>query len=284
MTISLELEKINLSKNKSQGGKMRTYSIIVTIVALAAIAGLIYFFLMSNNYRARITQLETQATPTLESSPIPKSPTPGFLEEEATPQTTASNLLTYRDTVSGFSFQYPRDVKVVKSTDSASKENKGNILSVTVQKINEIEDLPAGWDKETAFQDKEALAKGDPSVLIDWPLEGSLKVVKIPSALAKKFMILAGNEVCDVQFTQIALIYKNDYRIVLKLAYQPDSDIVKNNPKYFTVSKENCGDAKIWKDQKAFYEDLVAGKTDALSQSWYKAFETILSSFRFSQS
>ena len=263
---------------------MRAYSIIVSIIALMAILGLVYFYRQSNNYQARITELESRrTTSTSEVTPTSEIPSSEVSEETATPQATpsASNLLTYSDSTYGFSFQYPSDVKIVKSKEVTGK---GKILSLVVEKINAIEDLPSGWDKETALRDKEALARGDVSVAIGWPLEGSQKIVKIPSALAKKFMTLSSTEVCDVQFTQIALIYKNDYRIVLKLVYEPDSEIVKNNPKYFTISKESCGDSKVWKDQKAFYEDLLAGKTDALSQSWYKAFETILSSFKFDQS
>jgi len=182
---------------------------------------------------------------------------------------------TYTDSKIGFTFKYPADVNI----SSDNKKDSGLMVGVYIDNLDTMEDAPLGYDKASALKDKTALANGDPSGL---PGRGNLKMLNIPSALAKEFVTFQEIEICNVQFDHAAMIYKDNYRIQLHLTYN-GSAIQNNNPSYFKTDSKNCGSDKIWGDSGAFYKDLVAGKTDSVSQNWFTIFDKIISTFKFTE-
>ena len=187
---------------------------------------------------------------------------------------------TYCNEEYGFEMKYPENVLV---NDGDNKSDKVN-LHILTEKIDNLGDLQfGGFDRESALEDRDAIEKGDPSAHFNWGMADSYKIINIPGALSKEFVILQEFEVCNVQFTKKVFIYKNDYRIRLiwQLSGEEVKKIIENNPDYFVLDAVNCGNYKIWKDSKGFYENLMAGKTDSVSQKWISDFDQILSTFKF---
>lgn len=178
----------------------------------------------------------------------------------------------------GFQFKYQDGVTI----NSAAKANKGELLGVEVVKMADIVDGPSGNTKENIYKDKAAIKNGDPTTPFYWGMPESYKIINIPGAVGKEFITLRAFDVCDVQFTKTAFIYKDDYRITLHWEYYGD-EVTANNSNYFTLNPENCGEQKIWKEggTDTFYKDLIAGKTDSVSQKWAIDFDQIISSIKF---
>jgi hypothetical protein len=201
-----------------------------------------------------------------------------------------SDWKTYTNEKYGFEFKFQEeDGFQVKYQDgvtvnSSPKASMGELLGVEVDKMADIADEPAGNTKENAYIDKAAIEKGDPSIPFNWGVPESYKIINIPGAAAKELATLQAFDICDVQFSKTAFIYKDDYRITLYWDYS-GNEIVANNPDYFTLNAENCGDQKIWKEDSAstFYKDLLAGKTDSVSRKWASDFDQIIASVKFSE-
>jgi len=185
---------------------------------------------------------------------------------------------TYTNTVYGFSFKYPSDTVILEG--DATSKTKSPTIQVTTEKIASIGSQTNGFDQETAVKDKAAIEKGDYSTAMGWGVAGSYKKLNITGATGKQFVTLSAFEVCDVQLTRTAVIYTTDSRIILTFKYNDMDKLKANNPSYFKSDKTNCGDVLIWKDSAQFYADLVAGKTDSLSQAWYGNFDKTISTLK----
>lgn len=196
-------------------------------------------------------------------------------------QPAANDWKTYTDSEAGFTFKYPNS-----ATLDAQKGTTGLTLDVTVKNINTIEAITLGYDKATALKDKAALVKGDPSTPVGSGEQATYKMLSINGALAKEFTVLRQLEVCNVQFQRQAVIYKDNYQAVLSWGYA-GNDLRENNPSYFEVNS-SCGSVKAWVNSStggvsAFYADLVAGKTDTVSQAWFTDFDKIIKTFEFTK-
>ncbi len=184
------------------------------------------------------------------------------------------NWKTYTDAKVGFTFKYPEGA----SNGDASGLN----YHITVNDLNTMVDMPLGYDKANALKDKKALSNGDPSTSFGWSVKNSLKMLNIPNALAKELTVLGQIDVCDVQFSREAIIYKDNYQIILSWWYG-GKKIIENNPSYFTEDIKNCGSEKMWKEGTTFYTDLVAGITDSVSQNWFIDFDEIVKTLQFTK-
>lgn len=185
------------------------------------------------------------------------------------------NWETYTDTKVGFTFKYP---------DTASQKNTlGLNFDVTVNDLDTMEDAPLGYDKTNALRDNEALANGDPSTSFGSAMKYSLKKLSVKDALAKELTILSQIEICNVQFRRQAIIYKDNYQIILSWWYGGSNLLSANNPNYFTTDSKNCGSEKIWKDASGFYSDLMGGTTDSISQNWFISFDEIIKTIQFTK-
>ena len=243
--------------------------ISVLAVAVLILGGTAVYFLTAQKSIAPVVPTPTPVSknvPAVQSSPA----VPAVQDETV-------NWKTYTDPVVGFTFKYP---------SNASNASEGNMAGLTfrvgVNNLNSMENMPMGYDKTNIAKDKEALSNGDPSISFGMPVPNSLKMLAVETALAKELTILSELEVCNVQFDREAIIYKGDYQIVLSWEYA-GTDIQRNNPDYFKIDTANCGSDKIWKDSAAFYSDLVAGKTDSVSQNWFTNFDKIIKTFQFTK-
>ncbi|MDO8585124.1 MAG: Ser-Thr-rich GPI-anchored membrane family protein [bacterium] len=192
---------------------------------------------------------------------------------------------TYTDSKVGFTFQYP--------SNASENAKEGLAFRVTVNDLNTMGDAPLGYGIDNALKDKNALSQGDPSVPLGMPVAGSLKMLTVKSALAKELVLLQELDVCDVRFDRQAVIYKDHYQIILSWSYNgadalKGTDIQKNNPSYFGGGECSKSENIFWtyKDKRdssadVFYADLVAGKTDPVSQNWFTAFDKIVKTFQF---
>jgi hypothetical protein len=186
----------------------------------------------------------------------------------------------YTDSKVGFTFKYPANANI----SGGDKKDSGLTLRVSVSKLDSTsdDDAPLGYDSANFLKDRAALSKGDPSTSFGQAEPSSLKMLSITNALAKEYIIFRQLEVCDVQFNRQANIYKDDYLISLDWTYN-GSAIQNNNPSYFKIDSKNCGSYGMWKDYRVFYTDLVAGKTDSVSQNWFTSFDEIISTFKFTE-
>lgn len=216
---------------------------------------------------------------------------PGKAVESSTATTTTTapvdetaDWKTYTNTVKNFSFKYPKDW-----TESTNSTDKTKVTTVTVQviveKISDIGSVPSGYDTTTALKDQAALKNNDPSTPIAQAVSSSYKMLKITGAVGKEFVILGQIDATDVQLVREAMIYTDDgYRIRIMADYNNDTLLETNNSSYFKADASGVKGAenqKMWNNKDQFYTDLVAGKTDSLTQTWYKNFTTSLSTFKF---
>lgn len=206
----------------------------------------------------------------------------GFYKREFIISETA-DWQVYKNDQYGFEFKYPKNVSLGIVSSQMTNWPEAD-LYILAEKIVDIKDMPFGFDKENILKDREAIKNNDLSTPFFGMKDFSLEPISNPGIIGKKYTILRVLEVCNVQFTREANIYKDDYFINLKWEYKNKDEIIKNNSDYFMPGRVNCNDDfKIWKEDGAetFYRDLVARKTDDISQKWFNNFETIISTFKF---
>jgi len=185
---------------------------------------------------------------------------------------------TYTDTKNSFNFKYPSDAVI----DPQEKSFAGTSLSVQVDKMNAISDAPLRWDGITAQEDLAAIKKGDPTTAIGMAVNNSYKLLSIDGAYGKEMTTLSVLQTCDVEFNRTAIIYKDDLRIIITFSDKNIKSLENANSSYFINDQSQCSGLR-WNDYNGFYNDLAAGKTDSLSQQWFKDFDTIISTFRFTK-
>jgi len=186
---------------------------------------------------------------------------------------------TYSDDINGFSLKYPAgtlvNANVVNITD-------GSVLFIKAESMGSISEASDGLDAATAQKDLAAIQKGDPTTPMASGLASSFKLLSIKGAYGKQF-IVTNTSTCDVQFDAYAVIYEGNYRIILSYKDYDTSGLIYSNPAYFTNTDSDCPNQTVWNSQNSFYSDLINYKTDALSQTWFMDFNTIVSTLTFTK-
>jgi hypothetical protein len=145
-----------------------------------------------------------------------------------------------------------------------------------------MKDAPLGYSKDNFIKDREALKNGDSTVSFDF--SGKAEMLDILGAVGKKYNVFGRFDVCSMAFERMAIIYQGDNVIRLSWVLDDNDEIIKNNPIYFAIDQANCGDQKVWnRENNTFFSDLLAGKTDKLSQDWYWNFDKVLTTFKFTE-
>jgi hypothetical protein len=147
----------------------------------------------------------------------------------------------------GFSVKHPGDVEL--------NPDKGEGLYVMVKEINPEE----------------------PSILPQFPVNGSEQAITLEEIEAKISMTLGRFEVCDVTLEREVRFERNNYEIIIML--KGDTGVlVEEHPEYFALNEENCGDMLIWDfdKQSDFFKQLEIGEGGIKTQEWFDKFDDIL--------
>ncbi|MCX6383127.1 MAG: DUF3298 domain-containing protein [Actinobacteria bacterium] len=180
----------------------------------------------------------------------------------------------------GFSMDYPSDIVTFSTNPYVNASGNDILLSVQINKIDELGEQTLGYDKATALKDQGELKNGQFGEDIDFPFEASKKVLKIKDIYAKGFVVFRRLEVCDVVFERKLIFYNNGYQVVITLETGKDK-IIQSMPDFFGIDKENCGDLLTWKrqdgksSQDEFYKALVSKSASGMAQDWYDTFDLI---------
>jgi len=156
--------------------------------------------------------------------------------------------MIYENQEMGFSVKYPGDIEL--------NPDKGEGLYVMVKEINPEE----------------------PSMLPQFPVDGSEEAIVLGEIEAKTSMTLGRFEVCDVTLEREVRFEKNNYEIIIML--KGDTDVLaEEHPEYFTLNEENCGDMSIWDfdKQSDFFKQLEIGEGGIKTQEWFDKFDDIAS-------
>lgn len=178
----------------------------------------------------------------------------------------------FTDTTTGFTFIYPPAAQLTTAS-SKTEDNKTTRIYVKAYNLSTMADEPLGYDKVTL------------TALRDDLISGKVKTY-LAGAYAKETLTLRQLEVCDVQF-RYSLDVFDGKDILAHLDYSvnagQEATVAKANPSYFTADAVNCSSLDIWKDtgEETFRTDLIAGKTDSVTQQWHKDFALIAKSFKF---
>ena len=182
----------------------------------------------------------------------------------------------YEDSKTGFSVKYPHNVAL-------NEEAEDYELSLRVESTHiDLLDSTMGFDTETAKANREALSAGEYGKDVDWPIEESKKVLSKGDTKAQKFMVLGRFEVCDITFERFLYFFHNDHQVVISLTVDKGS-IIEENPEFFTINPENCGEELAWDSEKQgeFYEKLESGEGSESSQEWFDTFDAIVNTIEF---
>ena len=189
----------------------------------------------------------------------------------------------YRNEEVGFEFEYPEDV-LLKTDFTNENVNSESNLYISVRKMSEVIDEPMSFTKERLLKERNALINSDSSYSY---LSSNVfydAIINNFGILGAKYTTFRELEVCNIQFTREANIYVGDYYIYLRWYYENVDEIVYNNLDYFVSGGVNCNDDyKMWNLEDGtenFYNDLLAGKTDSISQRWFNDFEAVLSTIK----
>lgn len=242
-------------EEQNSSGVVSPWLVVVLLVVILIAAGF-FGWLYLNGQTATTTSAPSAAVPVKTS-------------------TAMANLKTYENATAGFEFKYPANILVNPADPKGAPV--GTFLIVSIGKMSEIGDQPSGMDQENAIKDKAALEKGDASVRVGWSMGGTL--LNLVGAVGKEQVRLSAFDTTVSEIDRTAIIYKGDYRIYISLAYNDTESLIKNNPKYFSTDPTF---GNTWKDGQTddFYTDLKAGKTDKVTQDWYKLFDQVIGTFK----
>jgi hypothetical protein len=185
----------------------------------------------------------------------------------------------YESKDAGFSIKYPTTVNFEEKTADGLYD-----LSIETANIDTLEGT-LGFDKETAKQNLESLKNGEYGKKVDWPLDGSEKVVKIGNTYAQEFAVFSRFEVCSVIFERKLYFFNDNYQIIITLA-GPKEKIIDSSPDYFKIDKENCGSEKVWNfdRQKEFFTNLKNNNGSEIALNWFNTFDKIIGTIEFNES
>lgn len=184
-----------------------------------------------------------------------------------------TELKTYQDANSGFSFQYP--AKVVVGTHDYNQKDL-LYLRVQAEQINSLSS-ESGMDAETAMRDRTRLSSGHFGETTDFAVTQSKQVLPIDDRFAKQYVVLQRFDAGDVTFERVLQFYTGQQLVTLTL-YGRKNDIVFSVPEYFRLDTRNYGPQPIWRMQRQeeFYERLKAHRSSPTAQLWYDSFEDIV--------
>jgi hypothetical protein len=198
---------------------------------------------------------------------------------------------TYINKESGFSVKYPENISITVQ-NSGKFESKGEILFISekedslinltiyIDDLENIPDVPMRYNKESALQEKANLDQGKIGGGIDWARDLELK--NIGNDFGEKFIVLSRFEISDITFERMFLLFHNNFRLIIKLdANGLRKDVFKTMPEYFH-KMDNCSgyDCMSWNSEGKSYEDfgslLKSGKANKIIQDWYNLFDSII--------
>ncbi len=208
-----------------------------------------------------------------------------------TPTSTTTNetqkvVKTYNDPDNLFSFDYSSNV----SLDFDETEIDKLVLSVFVKDLNNYEDIPLGFDKETALADQKSLENNQfGNTFGNSSVSNSRKVITIDGIRGKDYIILRQLDAYDIEFSHFFITFKDNKQIVLVLRAPNgfDPSKIDGMSKYFTkVSEVNSPDIFMWESEEAeklLVSDLQDKKAPPPIQTWYDTYSQILSTFKFTK-
>lgn len=238
--------EVKIPQKPSVAGKLLIPILIVIILVLA---GTTVFLLGRPTVSPNSTQPQLQPTEVLQPT-------------TAETISDISQWKTYTSDEAGFSLKYPDSVLLEVETRAATQP----VLRISAEKLSDIpEDLPSLMGRNGALKQKAELAKGEEATFRIGPLYGKLG------------MNLSQFEICSVIFFRSLTFYPGDYRVIISLA-GPKEEIMDSMPEFFTVDSANCGDERIWNQDKisTFEQTLKQKNGGEEGQKWYDTFDEII--------
>lgn len=246
---------MELNQVHNEGEHASTSMKVILLVFAVVLVGVLGYLVWQQNN----TQDDTDYS-------LPKA------SQKTTETTAESTTKVYTDSTNKFGFSYPKTAELATASDSKTSSSATR-LSVAVYNLKTMEDQPLGYDKATLTALRNDLAAGNVKTFVT-------------GLNAKATMTLRQLEVCDMQFTYTLDVFKEDMLVSINYSINSSqyANVVKNNPTYFAKDTTNCGTSDVWKDtgEENFRNDVAAGKTDTITQSWYKDFDALAKSFAFS--
>jgi len=201
---------------------------------------------------------------------------------------------TYTSTNPAYSFSYPADAVLNPSYQETNNSPLGLVVNSQTTKVSSFTPAPY-WEhgeqtKAGLENERLAIQKNNPSVAsstsYSW-LQSSYEIIRSGNLKGIGFVDLAWDNVCIFRTTFALKTHyyigqNNDDLVEILLQDNRLEQIANANIKYFETTNDFCPGLPAWKDngQQQFYDDLVAGKTDPLTQTWYKTFQEIAASFK----
>lgn len=278
-----------MENGQNESGMVRPWLLLVLLVVVLAGIG----FFSWNYLQGKKTDNKTTAVNSNIVSPVAIA--------SLSPDSTAG-WKTYIDTADGWSFKYPDYAYISDiSTSTAVVANKVGIsvLTYPYTTLKNCKDNPENLSDCVAIEKNREtmIAGGKSAVLFDFALDNTSKLITTPGLAGNESTSLNGPVAASITFSRFAVIYHGDIasdngEAIVLSAFGNEKQIETANPNYFTKigchSDENPNDPNYnapnctgYKDVNAFYADLVAGKTDSISQQWYKTIDQILPTVTF---
>lgn len=214
-----------------------------------------------------------------------------------------ANWETYENELFSFSLKYPPTITLLTSENQGpwinvptNQESVINLL-ITIESFDSINtgqsgeqatSYNLGYDSETALIDLQSLQKNNFGSDVDFvhvlpgPEFDSRKVINLGKVNAKTFMVLGRFETCDITFERKAIFYPDNTTRAIITLLGPKEKIILENPAYFESDRwKNCMNLSTNYGKDMFYKDVIVNKTGPTTNDWYKTFDQILSTIKF---
>lgn len=176
----------------------------------------------------------------------------------------------------GFSFKIPSTVYF--NSDS----NYPNV-TVKTNDLNQYEDKPSGYNLDNALKDQKALNNHETTVKQDWAEEKSISFTSLGSIPAKNFLVFARFITDDVVFNRILIFYYKNHQVIM--TYSGDPTMISSANNYTKTQEYENTQLLVWdlenKKTEQLAVDLQNHKAPQTIQQWYDEFDTIISTFKF---